>query len=123
MRVLLVLTFLTLICSSAFAADDPDLVFYFQFEEFSGNTAEDQSGNGHKGTINGDIKITDGGKFGRAAEFATNSFIDMDGPNFPADLIPRDEMTLCAWINLKNTGGDHAIFNARAADRSEEHPS
>lgn len=118
MKISLALIFLIFVCSSLLAYDDPNLVFYFPFEEFDGNTALDQSGHGHKGTINGKISIVDGGKFGKAAEFTTTSFIDMDGPNFPANLIPRDAITLCAWINCKNTGGDHAIFNARATDQT-----
>jgi hypothetical protein len=102
--------------SSVLAFDDPDLVFYFPFEEFDGNTALDQSGNGHNGMINGDIKIVDEGKMGKAAEFAKTSFIDMDGPNIPAEYIPTNEITLCAWVKCESTGDHHAIFNARAGD-------
>lgn len=101
---------------SAMAYDEPDLTFYFPFESFDGNTALDQSGKGHNGTINGDIKIVDGGKIGKAAEFATGSFIDLDGPNIPPEHIPVEGMSLIAWAKCKNTGGHHAIFNARAAD-------
>jgi hypothetical protein len=102
--------------SLALAFDDPDLIFYFPFEDFDGNTALDQSGNGHNGAINGDIKIVEEGKQGKAAEFAKTSFIDMDGPNIPQEHIPTDEITLCAWVKCKNTGDHHAIFNARAGD-------
>jgi hypothetical protein len=101
---------------SALAFDDPDLTFYFPFEEFDGNTALDQSGKGHNGTINGDIKIVDNGKLGKAAEFARTSFIDMDGPNILPEYIPKDEMTLSAWVKCESTGDHHAIFNARCGD-------
>jgi hypothetical protein len=101
---------------SVLAFDDPDLILYFPFEEFDGDTALDQSGNGHNGTINGQIKIVDGGKQGKAAEFAKTSFIDMDGPSIPPEHIPTEQITICAWAKCQNTGDHHAIFNARAGD-------
>lgn len=118
MKIVVIFAILVFLVSagSLLAFDDPDLILYFPFEEFDGNTALDQSGNGHNGTINGDIKIVDEGKMGKAAEFAQTSFIDMDGPNIPPEHIPTDEITLCAWVKCKNTGDHHAIFNARAAD-------
>lgn len=118
MKILLILLSFVFMSGSVLSYDDPDLIFYFPFEGFDGNKALDQSGNNHNGTINGNVKIVENGKFGKAAEFATTSFIDMDGPSFAADQVPRDAITLCAWINCKNTGGDHAIFNARAADQT-----
>jgi hypothetical protein len=114
-RILIILIF-AVIVSSATAFDEPDLIFYFPFEEFEGDAALDRSGNGHDGTIQGNIKIAEGGKFGKAAEFSTGSFIDLDGPSFPDEHIPKEEITLCAWAKCKNTGDHHAIFNARAGD-------
>ena len=114
-RIFIVLIF-AVIVSPALAFDAPDLIFYFPFDEFEGNTALDKSGKGHDGAIQGNIKIVDGGKFGKAAEFSTGSFIDLDGPSFPDEHIPKEEITLCAWAKCENTGGDHAIFNARAGD-------
>ena len=52
--------------SSVLALDDPDLVFYFPYENFNGDIALDQSGKGHNGSINGNIKLVDGGKRGKA---------------------------------------------------------
>jgi len=31
-------------------------------------------------------------------------------------LIPKDEISIVAWINVSNTGDHHEIFNARASD-------
>lgn len=98
------------------AVDSGDLVFYYSFDELNGNVVPDLSGNGLNGDINGKIEIVDGGKFGKTAEFQSGAFIDVHGPDVPENLIPRDEITLCAWVNLKNDGNDHAIFNAQAAD-------
>jgi hypothetical protein len=118
LKLFIILTILTCIlwCNSVPGAGDPDLVFYFPFESFDGKTALDQSGNKFNGTINGDVQIVDGGKFGKAAKFAKTSFIDLKGPAIPADKIPKDAITLCAWINCENTGDHHAIFNAQAGD-------
>ena len=112
---LAILTYMV-IASSALAQDDLDLVFYFPFEQFDGDTALDQSGKGHNGVINGDIELVDDGKRGKAAKFEMNSFIDLDGPNVPAEHIPTDGITLSAWIKCENTGQDHGVFNARSAD-------
>ncbi|MBD3184799.1 hypothetical protein GF312_21130 [Candidatus Poribacteria bacterium] len=115
--ILMVGLFMFIFISCLYAFDDPDLTFYFPFEAFDGDTALDKSGKGHNGTINGNIKIVDGGgKIGNAAEFEQTSFIDLDGANFPLEDIPVEEMTLMAWIKPENTGGDHAIFNARSGD-------
>ncbi len=100
------------------AVNSSDLVFYYSFDEFNGNIIPDLSGNGLNGDINGKIKLVDGGKFGKAAEFQSGDYIDVHGPDVPANLIPREQITLCAWINLKNDGQDHAIFNARASDQT-----
>lgn len=110
--------FCLIFASLSFAVDKSDLVFYITFDQVDGKTVQDQSGNGLNGDINGNIKIVDNGKFGKAAEFQTNDFIDMHGADVPADKIPRDEITLCAWVNITKNGGDHAIFNARAVDQT-----
>jgi len=94
---------------------DPDLVIYFDYEEFQGDTVINRAVNGHNGEINGDIKQDAGGKRGMAARFKTGSFIDMDGANFPEGDIPIEAITICAWVNCEQ-GDHHAIFNARASD-------
>ena len=96
----------------------PDLVIYFDYEEFQGDIVTNRAVNGHHGRINGDVKQDAAGKRGMAARFKTGSFIDMDGANFPEEDIPREAITICAWVNCENTGGDHAIFNARATDQT-----
>ena len=95
-----------------------DLTFYFPFETLDGDIALDQSGKGHNGVINGDIRLVDSGRRGKAAEFAAGSFIDLDGSNIPAGHIPVDQITLCAWVKCKNIGDSQAVFNARANDNT-----
>jgi len=100
---------------SADLLSDPDLTLYFSFDEVS-DIVLDQSGNGLDGVVNGDVTADSGGMRNGAAKFATGSFLDLDGPSVPPELIPTTGITISAWVKCENTGGDHAIFNARAAD-------
>ncbi|MHC4072543.1 MAG: LamG domain-containing protein, partial [Planctomycetota bacterium] len=109
------------LAGNAFTADDPSLIIYYSFDDV-GEIVADQSGKGHDGTVVGDITAETGGKVNGAAKFegrlgaAGESYLDLDGPSFPAEDIPTSGMTLAAWIKCDNTGGHHAIFNARAGD-------
>ena len=94
---------------------DPDLVIYFDYEEFKGDTVIEKSGRGYDGEISGKVTQSDDGKFGKAAEFASTSFLDLDGPNIADDDIPTEGMSVVAWINVEKVT-DMAIFNARAGD-------
>jgi len=94
---------------------DPSLVIYYSFDEVTDIVA-DQSGNGYDGVVNGDITADPDGVRNGAAKFATGSFLDLDGPSIAPEHIPTSGMTLAAWMKCENTGGHHAIFNARASD-------
>jgi len=96
---------------------DSSLVIYYSFDEV-GDIVADQSGKGHDGVVVGDVTAEAEGKVNGAANFATGSYLDLDGPSIPAEDIPTSAMTLAAWINIANTGGDHEIFSARASDES-----
>ena len=94
---------------------DPDLVLYFDYEDFDGNTILEKSGRGYDGEINGDVTQSNDGKFGKAAHFTSGSFLDLNGPNVKAADIPTEGMSILAWINVESVS-DMAIFNARATD-------
>lgn len=65
------------------------------FDEGSGKTAKDSSGNGNDGTLMGNAKWA-AGKFGQAISFdGTNSYVNI--PNSDS-LNPTSEITLAAWI-------------------------
>jgi len=64
--------------------DDSSLVIYYSFDSFT-DVVTDQSGNGHDGVVNGDVVLEPVGKFGGAAKFASGSYLDLDGENFPTD--------------------------------------
>lgn len=87
---------------------DPDLVLYFDFEEFNGNSVIEKSGRGYDGEINGKVTQSNDGKFGKAAEFTSGGFLDLDGPNINPDDIPTEGMSVVAWINV-NAVTDMAI--------------
>ncbi|MFH1882970.1 MAG: LamG domain-containing protein [Planctomycetota bacterium] len=103
------------LASNAFTAEDPSLIIYYSFDDV-GDIIADQSGKGHDGVVNGEVTAEPEGKVNGAAKFASGSYLDLDGPSFPAEDIPTSGMTLAAWIKCENTGGHHAIFNARASD-------
>ena len=94
---------------------DPDLVLYFDYEDFDGNTVLEKSGRGYDGEVNGNVTQSDDGKFGKAAQFAAGSFLDLDGPSVKSEDVPIEGMSLLAWINVASVS-DMAIFNARATD-------
>ena len=98
-------------------AADSSLVIYYSFDEV-GDIVADQSGKGHDGVVVGDVTAEASGMYDGAANFASGSYLDLDGPSIPAEDIPTSAMTLAAWINIANTGGDHEIFSARASDES-----
>ena len=96
---------------------DPDLVLYFDYEDFKGGTVVEKSGRGYDGEINGKVTQSNDGKFGKAAHFVTGSFLDLDGPNVKPDDIPTEGMSIVAWIHVEAIA-DMAIFNARAKDNT-----
>ena len=86
-----------------FSADvlDPDLVLYFDYEDFKGDTVVEKSGRGYDGAINGKVTQSNDGKFGKAAHFVAGSFLDLDGPNVKPEDIPTEGMSIVAWINVE----------------------
>ena len=96
---------------------DPDLVLYFDYEDFKGDAVVEKSGRGYDGAINGKVTQSDDGKFGKAAHFVSGSFLDLDGPNIKPEDIPTEGMSVVAWINVEAIA-DMAIFNARAGDNT-----
>jgi hypothetical protein len=116
---LMLLAFVLLVfIPAAFAANlgtDPDLVIYYSFDEFT-DVVMDQSTRGHNGAVEGDVTPDPQGLYNGAARFANGAFLDLDGPSIPPEHIPTSAITLAAWAKCENTGGHHAIFNARAGD-------
>ena len=86
---------------------DPTLVLYMPFEEGSGNTTKDMSGNGNNGTLAGGVSWINGGKFNKALEFnGTDSQVLIQSS---ASLQPGDSgFSIEAWINADPGSQDWA---------------
>ncbi len=97
-----------LVLTSAAEAADPDLVGYWKFDETSGNTAQDASGNGQDGTLNGDPQWV-AGMLGGALEFdGDGDYVDIG--NDPIFNI-TGQITVACWIKVSQFTIDwQAIF-------------
>ncbi|NQT03176.1 MAG: LamG domain-containing protein, partial [Planctomycetes bacterium] len=97
-----------LVLTSAAKAADPDLIGYWKFDETSGTTAQDATGNGNDGTLNGDPQWA-AGKLGGALEFdGEGDYVDIgDDPIFNI----TEQITVACWIKVTQFTDDwQAIF-------------
>jgi hypothetical protein len=97
-----------ILASPAAKAADPDLVGYWKFDETSGATAQDATGNGNDGTLNGDPQWVPG-KLGGALEFdGDGDYVDIgDDPIFNI----TGQITVACWIKVEQfTISWQAIF-------------
>ena len=87
------------------------LVAYWAFDEESGDTASDSSGNGHDGTLMGDPQWTKDGYFGGALEFDQAG----DEVNVPYHAnLNQEAFTVTAWANVEpGSGGHRAVVSSR----------
>jgi len=76
---------------------DPSLAGWWKFDEGSGTTANDSSGNENHGTFNGDPQWVNG-KFGKALKFDGSSDY-LDVPDSDSLDINGDQLSIVAWIN------------------------
>jgi hypothetical protein len=85
-----------MLANSANAAD-PDLAAYWKFDDGSGTTALDSSGNGNDGVFVGDPKWV-AGKFGGALEFNGDDYVNCgNGPSLQI----QDEITITFWFKVQ----------------------
>ena len=99
---------LIIIPSLSWAAGFTDgLVVYLPFDEGTGKTAEDASGNKNHGTLEGPLKW-ENGKFGKALRFKTG-----DGTWVKVESNKQmnvNEFTFMAWVNIEDwVGGTRQI--------------
>ncbi len=94
------------------------LVVYFAFEESSGQTVADLSGNRNDGKLEGDISWGDG-KFGRAVNFGGKDGIIRVEHSDSFEFI--DGITIAAWVRptLKAGPGTWQLIAAKGPDVDE----
>ena len=93
------------------------LVFYYDYSEVSEGKVSDKSGNGYDGAVHGNIKIVMDPVHGQVAKFAQGSYLELDHAKIKADgNIPTKAFSVLAWVNVKNNGAHHEIFNARGLE-------
>lgn len=98
--IIIVILMSLLIVTQALAGKLEGLVLYLPFDEGSGDTVRDGSGNGNDGII---TKAKWGaGKIGKALSFDGVSFVEVPSSDSLESLV--EEMTVAAWINPKLTG-------------------
>ncbi|MHC4070898.1 MAG: LamG domain-containing protein [Planctomycetota bacterium] len=92
-----IVSVLSLVLTTAAEAADPDLVAHWRFDETSGTTAFDASGNGHDGTIMGDPQWVPG-KLGGALEFdGAGDYVDCGAsPDYEIAV----NITIACWIKV-----------------------
>ena len=92
---------------------DPGCVGYWSFDEGSGDTAYDGSGNGNDGTIHGGENWTEG-RFGRALEFdGEDDYIQIpDSPSFDTTFGSKI-FTLETWVYCREWVNHQGIISKR----------
>ena len=83
-------------------ADLPGLAGYWSFEEGSGTTTVDASGNNNTGTLTNGPAWTSG-KIGHALSFdGVNDYVDVSGKTLPGSYGGANSHTYMAWVFLKS---------------------
>src|SRR5215510_13770156 len=103
------------LCPWSALAQTPGLVAAYGFNEGTGNTVADISGNNNTGTLGSGVSWTTQGKFGNALVFNGGSFVTV--PNAPS-LNLTSGMTLEAWVfpTVNATNWSTALMREQASD-------
>ena len=100
---------LGLLLTSSAKAADPDLAAYWKFDDGSGTTAFDSSGNGNEGVFNGDPQWV-AGKYGGALEFDGDDYINCGNGD---SLQIQDEITISFWFQVEAFSNTWEAFMAK----------
>jgi len=88
------------------SAVDKDLKGWWKFNEGTGTTVEDSSGNGNTGTIVTGPTWTTDGKIGGAMQFNASGYIDCGSGQ---SLAIGDAVSMTAWIKVNVLARDHKV--------------
>jgi len=97
---------LDLVLTSVASAADPDLLGHWKFDDGSGTTAFDSSGNGNDGTLIGGAQWVEG-QLGGALEFNGQN-ARVDAPYIPLD---SRSFTITMWVNPVLYTGEQIVFS------------
>jgi hypothetical protein len=101
-------------CSADLPAPTVGLVGYWPFNETSGTTASDLSGNSNNGTITNGVLVNQNGKVGKAFRFdGVNDYVNM-GDKQSLELSAGGSITYCAWFNT--TSPDNYVGDVFSKD-------
>ena len=101
--------FLTVVPVVGFSQDvnvDANTVLLFRFDEISGNTVKDYSGNNHNGEINGNISVVEG-KWKKGYRFDGQSYILVKKTDM---LDIKQNLTLELWLKCEEEKLDSEQF-------------
>ena len=119
MILLIALVYLIGLCQSFCLAQELEgLVVYFAFEDGSGKTVTDLSGNGNDGTLEGDTGWADG-KYDKGLNFGGKNGIVRVKHSHHFEF--TDEITICAWVRptLEVGAGTWQLIAAKGPDVDE----
>ena len=116
---LIAIVYLIVLCQPFCVAQELEgLVVYFAFEDGSGKTVTDLSGNGNDGTLEGDTGWADG-KYGKALNFGGKNGIVRVRHSHHFEF--TDGITICAWVRptLEVGAGTWQLIAAKGPDVDE----
>lgn len=100
------------VISTEAAVNTTDLSVYYHFDG-EGETVKDSSVNGNHGKIVGNISREEG-VYGNAIALETNTWIDMNGPEFKN--VPVDGFTIAVWVNHTGSTAPQTLLDAIGTD-------
>ncbi len=101
---------LSLVLTAMANAADPDLAAHWKFDDGSGTTAFDSSGNGNDGVFVGDPKWVPG-HLGGALEFDGDDYLNCgNGPSLQI----QDEITITFWFKVEAFSNNWEAFLAKS---------
>ncbi len=114
LQILIVMAALLSVFTFTVNADlsDETLSVYYSFDG-EGETVVDGSLSGNNGTIIGNVNRVDG-VMGKAIVLETDSWIDMNGPEFKN--LPSDGFTIATWVNHTGSSDPQTLLDAIGTD-------
>jgi hypothetical protein len=112
------------LAGTALSSDDPSLVAYWKFDEGSGTTANDSSGNGHTGTL------VNGASFANSTlprlNFTNPYALVVEGPSHQyvsagtGINLAKTSFTVAAWAKRSTTSGKQWVigYGANSSDKA-----